>query len=158
LETNELKTIGIIFLLGMVCEILGVNYGLIFGDYIYLDNLGFKILGVPILIGFNWIILTLITGSLSSLLSSNIYYSVLCGAIFMILLDLLIEPVAPLLGFWVFDNEQVPVQNYVGWFVIGIVTQYLFQRYFKDKEITFSLHLLAANTIFFLFLNLQSLG
>jgi putative membrane protein len=142
----------------MVCEILGVNYGLIFGDYIYLDNLGFKILGVPILIGFNWIILTLITGSLSSLLSSNIYYSVLCGAVFMILLDLLIEPVAPLLGFWVFDNEQVPVQNYVGWFVIGIVTQYLFQRYFKDKEITFSLHLLAANTIFFLFLNLQSLG
>ena len=82
LETNELKTIGIIFLLGMVCEILGVNYGLIFGDYVYLDNLGFKILGVPILIGFNWIILTLITGSLSSLLSSNIYYSVLCRSYF----------------------------------------------------------------------------
>jgi putative membrane protein len=142
----------------MICEILGVNYGLIFGDYVYLDNLGFKILGVPILIGFNWIILTLITGSLSSLLTSNIYYSVFWGAIFMILLDLLIEPVAPLLGFWVFDNQQVPVQNYIGWFVIGIVTQYLFQKYFKDKEFTFSLHLLAANTIFFLFLNLQSVG
>lgn len=158
LESNELKTISIIFLIGMICEILGVNYGLIFGDYVYLDNLGFKILGVPILIGFNWIILTLITGSLSSLLSSNIYYSVFWGAIFMILLDLLIEPVAPLLGFWVFDNEQVPLQNYLGWFVIGIVTQYLFQKYFKDKEFTFSLHLLAANTIFFLFLNLQSVG
>ena len=158
LESNELKTISIIFLIGMICEILGVNYGLIFGDYVYLDNLGFKILGVPILIGFNWIILTLITGSLSSLFSSNVYYSVFLGAIFMILLDLLIEPVAPLLGFWVFDNEQVPVQNYIGWFVIGIVTQYLFQKYFKDKEFTFSLHLLAANTIFFLFLNLQSVG
>jgi len=158
LESNELKTISIIFLIGMICEILGVNYGLIFGDYVYLDNLGFKILGVPILIGFNWIILTLITGSLSSLFSSNVYYSVFLGAIFMILLDLLIEPVAPLLGFWVFDNEQVPVQNYIGWFVIGLVTQYLFQKYFKDKEYTFSLHLLAANTIFFLFLNLQSVG
>ena len=35
----------------MISEILGVNYGLIFGDYIYLDNLGYKVFGVPVIIG-----------------------------------------------------------------------------------------------------------
>ena len=40
-----------IFFVGMIAEILGVQYGLIFGYYDYGNNLGLKLLGVPILIG-----------------------------------------------------------------------------------------------------------
>ena len=155
LESKELKSAFLIFFIGMVSEILGVNYGLIFGDYVYLDNLGFKILGVPVLIGVNWIILTFITGSLSSFIFKNKYVSIFMGAILMIGLDLLIEPVAPLLGFWIFDLQKVPLQNYIGWFVIGIITQALFQFKIAKKELTFSTHLLIINAIFFAFLNYQ---
>ena len=155
LESKELKSAFLIFFIGMVSEILGVNYGLIFGDYVYLDNLGFKIFGVPVLIGVNWIILTFITGSLSSFIFKNKYVSILMGAILMIGLDLLIEPVAPLLGFWIFDLQKVPLQNYLGWFVIGMITQALFQFKIAEKELTFSTHLLIINAIFFAFLNYQ---
>ena len=155
LESKELKSAFLIFFIGMVSEILGVNYGLIFGDYVYLDNLGVKILGVPVLIGVNWIILTFITGSLSSFIFKNKYVSILMGAILMIGLDLLIEPVAPLLGFWIFDLQKVPLQNYLGWFVIGMITQALFQFKIAEKELTFSTHLLIINAIFFAFLNYQ---
>jgi len=155
LESKELKSAFLIFFIGMVSEILGVNYGLIFGDYVYLDNLGVKILGVPVLIGVNWIILTFITGSLSSFIFKNKYVSIFMGAILMIGLDLLIEPVAPLLGFWIFDLQKVPLQNYIGWFVIGIITQALFQFKIAEKELTFSTHLLIINAIFFAFLNYQ---
>ena len=55
----------------MISEILGVNYGLIFGDYIYLDNLGYKVFGVPVIIGVNWIILTYISGSFSNYIFQN---------------------------------------------------------------------------------------
>ena len=151
----KLKSVFLIFIIGMVSEILGVNYGLIFGDYAYLDNLGVKILGVPVLIGFNWIILTFITGSLSSLIFKNKYISVLLGAIFMILVDLLMEPVAPLLGFWIFDLPTVPIQNYIGWFVVGIITHSIYQFTISEKEITYSMHLLVVNAIFFAFLNYQ---
>ena len=155
LESKELKSVFLIFFIGMISEMLGVNYGLIFGDYVYLDNLGVKILGVPVLIGVNWIILTFITGSLSSFIFKNKYVSILIGAILMIGLDLLIEPVAPLLGFWIFDLQIVPLQNYIGWFVIGIITQALFQFKIAEKELTFSTHLLIINAIFFAFLNYQ---
>ena len=155
LESKELKSAFLIFFIGMISEILGVNYGLIFGDYVYLDNLGFKILGVPVLIGVNWIILTFITGSLSSFIFKNKYVSIIMGAILMIGLDLLIEPVAPLLGFWIFDLQIVPLQNYIGWFVIGIITQAIFQFKIAEKELTFSTHLLIINAIFFAFLNYQ---
>ena len=155
LESKELKSAFLIFFIGMISEMLGVNYGLIFGDYVYLDNLGFKIFGVPVLIGVNWIILTFITGSLSSFIFKNKYVSIIMGAILMIGLDLLIEPVAPLLGFWIFDLQKVPLQNYIGWFVIGIITQALFQFKIAKKELTFSTHLLIINAIFFAFLNYQ---
>lgn len=157
LEKKELNAALIIFFVGMISEILGVNYGLIFGDYVYLDNLGFKILGVPVLIGANWIILTFITGSLSSYLVENKYLAMFFGAILMILLDLIIEPVAPLLGFWIFDLPTVPLQNYIGWFVIGVITQYVFQFYIIKKEYIFSINLLLVNAVFFAFLNFQDL-
>ena len=157
LEKSELNATLIIFFVGMISEILGVNYGLIFGDYVYLDNLGFKVLGVPVLIGVNWIILTFITGSMSSYIIKNKYIAALTGAILMILLDLIIEPVAPLLGFWIFDLPTVPLQNYIGWFVIGLTTQYIYHFNIERKEYSFSINLLLVNSIFFTFLNFQDL-
>jgi putative membrane protein len=157
LEKPELNAALIIFSIGMVSEILGVNYGLIFGDYVYLDNLGFKVLGVPILIGINWIILSFITGSMSSCIIKNKHIAALTGAILMILLDLIIEPVAPLLGFWIFDLPTVPLQNYIGWFVIGLTTQYIYHFNIERKEHLFSINLLIVNAVFFTFLNFQDL-
>ena len=157
LEKPELNVALIIFFIGMISEILGVNYGLIFGDYVYLDNLGFKVLGVPVLIGVNWIILTFITGSMSSYIIKNKYVAALTGAILMIILDLIIEPVAPLLGFWIFDLPTVPLQNYIGWFVIGLTTQYIYHFSVERKEYSFSINLLLINAIFFAFLNFQDL-
>ena len=155
---REILSVFTIFLIGMICEILGVNYGYIFGDYVYLDNLGTKVFGVPILIGINWIILTFITGSISSyIFKKNLKFSILTGAIFMILLDLIIEPVAPLLGFWIFDLPSVPLQNYVGWFLIGLATQFVYQKFVVNKEMPFSTNLLLANIVFFSFLNFQEI-
>ena len=155
---REILSVFTIFLIGMICEILGVNYGYIFGDYVYLDNLGTKVFGVPILIGINWVILTFITGSISSyIFKKNLKFSILFGAIFMILLDLIIEPVAPLLGFWIFDLPSVPLQNYVGWFLIGLATQFIYQKFVVNKEIPFSANLLLANIVFFTFLNFQEI-
>ena len=114
-------------------------------------------IALPILIGINWVILTFITGSISSYFFKNMKTSILLGAVFMILIDLIIEPVAPLLGFWVFDLPSVPLQNYVGWFLIGLATQFIFQKFVINKEIPFSTNLLLANIVFFSFLNLQEI-
>ena len=73
----------------------------------------------------------------------------------MILVDLLMEPVAPLLGFWIFDLPTVPLQNYIGWFTVGIITHSIYQFTISEKEFTYSIHLLVVNTIFFAFLNYQ---
>ena len=147
-----------IFLIGMIVEIIGVNYGIIFGDYVYLENLGSKILGVPIMIGIQWILLTFITGSFSSFVfDKSKVKAILFGAFLMVVLDILIEPVAPEMGFWVFSNQDAPIQNYFALFIIGIAVQILFQYGIDKKENTFSFHLLIIQFLFFGLINILAL-
>ena len=157
-NSNTIKTVCSIFLIGMIAEILGVNYGYIFGEYTYLDNLGMKIMGVPLMIGIQWVILSFITGSFAHYFFNNKKFkSIILGVFLMILLDVLIEPVAPDLGFWIFESEVAPLQNYIGWFLIAIPAQIIFHFGVEKKEIAFSSNLLIVNFFFFGVLNLIAL-
>ena len=143
-----------IFFVGMIAEILGVQYGLIFGNYEYGNNLGLKLLGVPILIGFNWVVLTVICGSISSkIFKKSKVLSIIFGVILMLLIDLTLEPIAPVLDYWEFSGSKAPLQNYIGWGITSLITQTLFQYFYKTKEFIFSINLFIAQFLFFLGFN-----
>ena len=125
-----------IFLIGMITESLGVNYGLIFGDYEYGNNLGFKLFGVPYLIGVNWIILTVISGNIASFITKNrsIVLTIIIGALLMLAMDFVMEPIAPKLDMWRFKNLIVPSSNYVGWLFVGLFTQAIYNLYLQKRK------------------------
>ena len=52
----------ICFAVGVSVEIMGINTGILFGDYTYGDVLGFKLRDVPVLIGVNWFIIIYCSG------------------------------------------------------------------------------------------------
>ncbi|MDC3179390.1 carotenoid biosynthesis protein [Flavobacteriales bacterium] len=144
----------IIFFVGMIAEILGVQYGLIFGNYEYGNNLGLKLLGVPILIGFNWVVLTVICGSISSkIFKKSKILSVILGITLMLLIDITLEPIAPVLDYWEFSGSKAPLQNYIGWGITSLITQTLYQYFYKTKEFIFSVNLFIAQFLFFLGFN-----
>ena len=158
LESNyHILSILSIFLIGMITESLGVNYGLIFGNYEYGNNLGFKLFGVPYLIGVNWIILTAISANIASFLTKNrsIVLTIIIGALLMLAMDFVMEPIAPKLDMWRFKNLIVPSSNYVGWLFVGLFTQTLYNLYFREKEIIVSPNLYLAFFFFFGCLNLN---
>ena len=143
-----------IFFVGMIAEILGVQYGLIFGNYDYGNNLGLKLLGVPILIGFNWVVLTVICGSISSkIFKKSKVLSIILGITLMLLIDITLEPIAPVLDYWEFSGSKAPLQNYIGWGITSLITQTLYQYFYKTKEFIFSINLFIAQFLFFLGFN-----
>ena len=144
----------VIFFVGMIAEILGVQYGLIFGNYEYGNNLGLKLLGVPILIGFNWVVLTVICGSISSkIFKKSKVLSIIFGITLMLLIDITLEPIAPVLDYWEFSGSKAPLQNYIGWGITSLITQTLYQYFYKAKEFIFSINLFIAQFLFFLGFN-----
>lgn len=137
------------FFIGMIAEILGVNYGLIFGNYTYGENLGIKILGVPWMIGVNWMVLTYSTSTLSRKISSNDWLSAAIASSLMVLLDVIIEVSAPRFDFWEFKDGIVPLQNYIGWWGTAFIAHLLYQKMTKEGNSTLSIHLLATTLFFF---------
>lgn len=145
------KALFVPFGIGMLVEFLGVNYGLIFGNYQYGENLGVKIKGVPLMIGVNWVILTFTSASLARYFFKNKVATSLVAAIMMVLLDLIIEIAAPAMDYWEFQKGIVPVQNYIGWSGTAFIVHLLFQKVNISYHPQLSLHLMLAIILFFTF-------
>lgn len=142
------------FLLGMLVEWIGVHTGILFGDYKYGENLGFKLFEVPFIIGINWVMLTLISAAVVQYIKWHWILKAISAAFLMLVLDILIEPVAINSDYWIWNGE-IPLSNFVTWFIIALLLQLV---YFKFKlaeknKVAVSLYLL--QLLFFLILNLQ---
>ena len=138
-----------IFLLGLTVEIIGVNFSIFFGEYKYGNNLGIKIFDVPIVIGFNRVLLIILTGNFAhKIFPKSIILRVITGSIMMILLDLLIEISAPNLDYWEFANHPVPFSNYLWWFIFSILFHFIYQSNIK-KEYIVSINILIIHFLFF---------
>ena len=139
----------LIFSLGFTVEIIGVNFSIFFGEYRYGNNLGIKIFDVPIVIGFNWVLLIILTGNFAhKIFPKSIMLRVLNGSIMMILLDLLIEISAPKLDYWEFAVNPVPLSNYLWWFIFSILFHFIYQSNIK-KEYVVSTNVLVIHFLFF---------
>ena len=149
IEKKFLIRLLFIFLLGLSVEIIGVNFSFFFGEYQYGNNLGIKIFDVPLVIGFNWVLLIIITGNFASrIFPKSIIGKVVFGSIMMILLDLLIEISAPKLDYWEFSINPVPFSNYFWWFVFSILFHLIYQSN-KIKEYVVSTNILLIHFLFF---------
>ena len=137
------------FFIGILTEYLGVNYGLLFGTYSYGENLGIKIWGVPLMICINWALLTIITADLSRVIHKNIIVRSFLGGLLMMILDLIIEVSAPRFDFWQFENNLIPLKNYVDWFIIGSIAHYLYNQISLKTNTKLSIHIFVAVTFFF---------
>ncbi|SJZ33954.1 carotenoid biosynthesis protein [Sediminibacterium ginsengisoli] len=155
----------IAFATGMLTEIAGVQSGLLFGTYSYGTVMGARIGGVPWLIGLNWAVIMICTGSVMAMLLEQVaikdpgramparlqqFSLVLDAAILAVVFDWIMEPAAVKLGFWQWENGVIPVYNYVCWFAISLLLLFIFSRMRFRKENRFAAHLLIIQALFFL--------
>jgi len=111
----------VLYLIGFGVEVIGVNTKLIFGHYTYGSGLGPKLLQTPLIIGLNWLLLVYAANSvLEKLIGNRFLIPVLTGLV-MVTYDLILEQVAPQIDMWSWQNEKVPVQNYLAWFVLAVI-------------------------------------
>jgi putative membrane protein len=140
----------IISILGFSAEWFGIHTHRFFGDYNYGSTLGFKLSGVPIIIGCNWFLLIYATGVLMqrSCFKSFILRA-FAGALLLVLLDALIEPVAIRLDYWHWINSVIPLKNYTCWFGVSVLMLLLFEAFrFKQQGVVAVVFLLSQFAFF----------
>lgn len=119
------------FSVGIIVELIGTKTGWLFGNYWYGSNLGPKFLGVPFLIGINWWVLVVCSASIIQFLPklSTAWKAIFASAL-MTSFDALMEPIAMQCDFWQWENNHIPVYNFICWFLISLPLHFL---YFKFK-------------------------
>ncbi len=137
-------------------EVIGVNTGKIFGNYQYGSALGFRLLNTPLVIGLNWLMLVAGTYNLVNRIGIKKPWSALAGASILTGLDFLIEPVAVKYNWWSWQNNVVPMQNYIAWFYISFVFLWLFFK-IEIKNNQVAMLLIILQLFFFSVLNLFEL-
>jgi bisanhydrobacterioruberin hydratase len=160
--------LSLVVVAGIVVEIIGVNTQLLFGNYSYGTVLGLKFAGVPLIIGANWFIViyccgisthTLLVKAIDTVaaqttappLALKALSVIVDGATIAVFLDWLMEPVAVQLGYWKWNGE-IPLYNYICWFIIAVAMLTLFHFCKFNKQNKFAVHLLMIQTMFFLIL------
>jgi bisanhydrobacterioruberin hydratase len=147
--------ISIAFATGMLVELIGVHTGYLFGSYHYGTVLGPKLLDVPLIIGINWAMLSIVSASLLSTLKLNFWIEVFAAASLMVFLDFLMEPVAVKLGFWYWKGGIIPIYNYICWFVTAVFLQFILRKWRLNESNNVAVSLFIYMTIFFTFLNFR---
>ncbi len=158
------------YVTGFAVEYIGVNYHVLFGEYVYQDILGLKWMHVPLVIGVNWFIIIYCCGVSVQIflnfmwnklkdadepLRRNVGFVavILDAALLATFFDWIMEPVAVQLGWWKWLGDgSVPLLNYISWFGISALLLLLFRLLSFDKQNQFAVNLLLIQFMFFLIL------
>ncbi|MGD9930711.1 MAG: carotenoid biosynthesis protein [Mangrovibacterium sp.] len=154
-EGWDLKTVLVlssVAFIGFVAELIGVHTQWLFGHYWYGPTLGLKLLETPILIGINWLVLSY--GVYVLLAPLNLGRLIpFAGALLMVLFDFVMEPVAVSLNMWQWAGEQIPLKNYLDWYLISCLifaVMYFLKVKLRNK---LAVWILLIQFLFFLVLN-----
>lgn len=139
---------------GFFVEVVGIRTGLLFGFYKYGPTLGVQWLGVPLIIGLNWLMLTYTTGVLARYLPLPNFGRAVVAALLMVGLDACLEPMAVRYNFWQWRFDVIPFQNFKGWFVVSLILQVFFNRTDFEKRNALAPFIYMLQLIFFFGLGL----
>ncbi|MFO7575563.1 MAG: carotenoid biosynthesis protein [Bacteroidales bacterium] len=135
-DVRTVLSFTLVGILSFFIEALGVNTGLIFGEYSYGRTLGPALLNTPLMIGLNWVLLVYLCHSVSVTIFEKLpsgsvagrLYSkapsllvAFAGGLLMVVYDIILEPSAIQLDMWSWMGVGIPIQNYVAWFLFSFV-------------------------------------
>jgi putative membrane protein len=137
-----------------VIEAVGVKTGMLFGEYFYGKSLSVKLFETPLLIGFNWLMLTYGVVQLLRINTQIRKYSVVLGALLMTGYDFIMEPVAMKTDMWSWLFSQVPLQNYIAWFLVSAIVIACFELFSIKTDNKIAGRIFMLQFIFFAVLNI----
>ena len=134
--------------ISLCSELLGTSTGFPFGDYTYLNGLGYKIAGlVPFTIPLSWFYLGISAYVLArgSLLSKHGSWwrqglALAIGALLLMSWDFVLDPAMSqtAMPFWYWHTPGaffgMPYQNFVGWFCTGVVFMSVSAFFWRGNE------------------------
>ncbi len=157
LNLKMLLAFAVVFVTGFAVEVVGVKTGSVFGSYYYGAAFGPKFLGVPFVIGMNWAALCFAAATLANQYFKLFWLKAFLAAAIPVSIDYLIEQVCETFDFWYWQKSQVPLQNFISWYVCSFLFVLLLLPVLRGSRNPLAPYFLLVQFLFFLILNLTHL-
>jgi bisanhydrobacterioruberin hydratase len=151
---KEALAVAAVAIAGYLIEVAGVLTGHVFGQYSYGPSLGPQLFDTPLIIGINWIMLIYCVYAIVAHFRMGRWISLLVGATLMVAYDYLLEPVAIRLDMWSWAGGNIPLQNYLAWYLISLLFLFVLQQARVNPGNRLTTWLFFTQSGFFLLLNL----
>lgn len=123
----------------LAIETLALATGVPYGEFYYSELLGYKLFGLtPVTVSLAWTPLVLaayavVRGQWSVVSLGSSFARVVVATLVLVAFDLVVDPGAVKVGFWRYEGGGafygVPVSNYVGWLLTGLVGMVLVELF-----------------------------
>ena len=127
---------------GIIVEAIGVNTGVIFGNYTYHGTLGPKVFNTPLIIGVNWFLITYCAYQFIGKFIDNLFVKIVVSSAICTLFDFVLEPVAIKYNFWSWADLEIPLYNYFCWFLFSALFTLMYSRLPIKKKVPTSILLI----------------
>ena len=144
----------IIVVLGFMIEIVGVNTGWPFGVYSYGIAFGPQILGTPVVMGLNWFVLTYCGAILAYRISKSKWLNAILTGVLITVIDIIMEPVAINTQWWTWEASNVPLANYITWFICASIFARMIYHFEKNYDNKIVPWVLGVQLLFFIALRI----
>jgi putative membrane protein len=141
--------------LSFAVEALGVNTGLVFGQYHYGTAFGAAIKGVPLGIGINWVLVLCASWGICSFWKMPPIRHCAISAACCTFIDMLMEPLAPHFNWWFFSEGYAGFYNYLCWYVWSFTLGLIFKSPLLHIKRSFAIQWMLLNGMYFLILNVK---
>ncbi len=138
-------------------EIIGVNTGLVFGDYSYGEILRPFLYKTPVVIGFAWLSMLISSTALTrtflrAKFTDNRFKTAFIVATVMVVFDFFMEPAAVKLGYWSWQSEIIPIKNYISWFLVSFLFSMIATKWrlFSTRLTPVAFHAFFAQLLYFI--------
>ncbi len=136
---GPLAVLGICGGVGLAIEAVGSRTGFPFGNYDYTASLGWRVLGVPVVVALAWAMMGWPAFLAARRVFGEGWRLSIYGAAILTAWDLLLDPQMVDAGHWVWAPtpgpalNEIPLVNSLGWFAVAFVMMTLLQGAFASN-------------------------
>jgi uncharacterized membrane protein len=132
-KITSLFFIGAVLILATGAEAVSLRTGYPFGHYAYSGYfVPFLPGAVPLAITLLWLIISINSFLICRLLINNPknpFIVPFAAALIILAFDVLLEPFGSFINkYWIWDNNYIPVYNFVSWYIIGFMFTFMLEK------------------------------
>ena len=130
----------LIFIVTFIVEYLGSTHSVFFGSYEYTQYFAPNLFGVPIAIGFAWIMVLATSDAIACALPlTNRWIQSIVASLLAVVFDLVLDPVSfKVKNYWIWEQGgyyyDIPYTNFLDWFLTALVLHLIIARLFKKRH------------------------